>query len=421
MSRGGNAQATDKALPTVNLKDPKSILALTGPDGKPLLGSLAKLAAERMGEGAATQPEPQPRSEPEIPQAKTKVTGLGKKAVGPSVPMREVEEQTLTFGPDGGAVLEKAKAEPVVQQDPEEDFEFPHAYNTTLYRGVPNDDWQPLPLLSGCVPYGFDRLLHRSLKTRDLIKLNKAQAERRDALVIDIMGATITEDIRDLTIGDFTYLMYYQRINSFPKAPFIIEWTSRYGNQNQTEINKSNLKTTPLTMTRERLEEWREQGFDLPRVRDYELFLTTPLTDQEKFVFERAQYFKGDTPQQKIEHFLDRGAEMWPECKAFQQEALHGVVESVTVIDEKFNPVTWLEVLKKRIASLQVMAIQREVDGDTVGSAELVAMIDETTAEHDAIAAKLEKQEVVRAEPADLFLEIGAEEFLSVLQFATNP
>jgi hypothetical protein len=138
-------------------------------------------------------------------------------------------------------------------------------------------------------------------------------------------------------------------------------------------------------------------------------------------VFERAQYFKGDTPQQKIEHFLDRGAEMWPECKAFQQEALHGVVESVTVIDEKFNPVTWLEVLKKRIASLQVMAIQREVDGDTVGSAELVAMIDETTAEHDAIAAKLEKQEVVRAEPADLFLEIGAEEFLSVLQFATNP
>lgn len=106
--------------------------------------------------------------------------------------------------------------------------------------------------------------------------------------------------LRDLTLPDYRYFLYWHRRNSFLRTPLIVTWTSRlYGTQHKTEIQGSTLKIVKLKMTLKEFEGWRAKGLNIPRARDVEGFdaaMAAGVSDDEEFIMGSAQYIDPEWP-----------------------------------------------------------------------------------------------------------------------------
>lgn len=83
-------------------------------------------------------------------------------------------------------------------------------------------------LPSGCSLYGLaENGVHvRPFNNEDVLKIYDARAEESFRMLAEVLGATLSDiSVWDLTIGDFWFLMYWHRIHSYPKSPFIVDWT----------------------------------------------------------------------------------------------------------------------------------------------------------------------------------------------------
>jgi hypothetical protein len=87
-----------------------------------------------------------------------------------------------------------------------------------------NPEFTSIDLPSKFQFYSFKTLSVRTLKGSHQAKLNRAYTQNRLRYVVEAMGATLEPGVSafDLTPGDFYFLMYWQRVNSFTKSPQII-------------------------------------------------------------------------------------------------------------------------------------------------------------------------------------------------------
>lgn len=77
-------------------------------------------------------------------------------------------------------------------------------------------------LPSNFIFYPFKTLRMRPFVPRDQMALWRGRIKGDTGIVADAMSATIQMDARQLTVPDFWYLMYQQRLASFKRSPFVV-------------------------------------------------------------------------------------------------------------------------------------------------------------------------------------------------------
>ncbi len=209
---------------------------------------------------------------------------------------------------------------------------------------------QEIPSLG--VPYGIPHLWVRSLTVPMLAQVHAAQAtganpenqQKALTMLIDALKPTIRDfDIRDLTVPDWNSHLYWLRLNSYPRSPLTVPWTSKYGNDNITRITSSSFEFEELAMSREEYLAWQKKEISFPTVRDLEL-LTDPTLDAEtRWTITYAQYIyiegppTADLMRRKIQRLEELGVEQIALINEFAAKCSHGVIEQVKVRDEKFD------------------------------------------------------------------------------------
>lgn len=219
-------------------------------------------------------------------------------------------------------------------------------------------------LPSHFVFYDFKSLHIRKFKPSDASLIYRGMTEGKFSLIIDAIDNTINVDARKLTVGDFFYLMYWQRINSYPRKPLTIEWTSRYGNENKFTVNNTSITIKSLEISTDKLKTYFDMGLTVPLVRDMEFLQVEELTPDEKWLYERAQYVKGDSLREKITNLdaLSEDMSSLSDIADFRELIEHGVIERVMVRDQKFDPEKAIEVLNIQASELRNAVRNNELD-----------------------------------------------------------
>lgn len=215
---------------------------------------------------------------------------------------------------------------------------------------------------SNCVFYDFDDIQVRPFEVDDLAKLSRAQLESKTTILIDVIDGVVNQDVRDLTIGDFYYLLYLIRIWSYPKTPLNLTWTSKYGNRNQYEVTRSNIVVDECHMDRDVWYSWQERGFCVPTVRDLEVFQNENLAPEFQWKYQRAQYLQGTSVEDKVAKLTEfRTLGILEDIREFTALINHGVVETVEVRDAFFDPRAWLARLQEMLADTKDRSLEFEI------------------------------------------------------------
>lgn len=97
-------------------------------------------------------------------------------------------------------------------------------------------------LPSNYVPYSYTDLMIRPLTVHEMKLISKAGVTRDEEYLMRAVDLCISEDIMDLTQGDYYYVLMWLRINSSPKTPYAVTWKcpdSFYQNVVSGEIIKN--------------------------------------------------------------------------------------------------------------------------------------------------------------------------------------
>ena len=228
---------------------------------------------------------------------------------------------------------------------------------------------------SNCLFYDYNDFFIRPFIMQDFFKIYQGNTQKRDDIIVDTVDGTVSIDVWDLTAKDFRYLMYWQRLNSYTRNPYDLNWTSFYGNRNKITISKSTLKIKELQATREEYQQWLARGFKMPTMRDlneYDL-LEKDLDALDKFKWIRAKYLKGASVREK----LDRADQISPDeffidvaefVKLFED---YGVTEYAEATDAKFEGKAALATLDEYLRQNKTV-----VEIGNVNDAELPVLLD---------------------------------------------
>jgi hypothetical protein len=222
----------------------------------------------------------------------------------------------------------------------------------TYVKNLVGPTHQRVGLPSGFIPYEWKELQVRPFGVQDICNLDKAKEEDNFSILIDTIGGCMDQNVRELTIPDWRYLMYWLRLNSYPKSPYKITWTSKYSNPNELIVNSTNLKIITFNMPAEEYKTWTDQGFMLPTVRDMEIFRTEDLDRDTDWLYRHAQYIEGDTVEEKIQNLKDFGIDGISLANEFVSKIDYGVDETIEATDTKFDAQKWLDNLTTEIAEL---------------------------------------------------------------------
>jgi len=279
------------------------------------------------------------------------------------------------------------------------------------------DKYQSISLPSGFIFYDFDTIKVRKFEIRDLAKMNRVVQNESTKMFKEVIQNCVDRDINLLTAGDFKYICYWLRLNSYPKSPMTVKWLSKYGNENISQVRKSELQVYAPEITEKQLAKWREEGFEVPITKFSNIF-DTELESDDEFLYSNAQFFRGDTWEEKIhtmEDYLEKnGLEALNKVKEFDDLIDHGVKEELTVVDSKFDVDEYIKVLKTRIEKMK-KAVDITINTTSEEASLLALMLDNTEKELADLTKRVENEEVVQADPEQIFLEMDAVEFLSPL------
>jgi hypothetical protein len=254
-------------------------------------------------------------------------------------------------------------APPVTQLPPAVEQPITPTQSLQFYQSEdrPEEYDERIALPSNFIFYNFDSVSVRFLKVRDLVSINHATLKSDLTLLIDALNGTINQDIRDLTVQDFFYLIYWHRMYSYPSNPYTVPWTSQYGNKNVTELTKSDLEIITIKMTRdEYVEKYLSKNICAPTVRDWETKEASNLSEEDTWQYDLAQHMIGSTPQEKINLLNEQSADFVSLVRQFSKDSEHGVRESVVVNDAHFKPIEALAYLNDRLASVATVFAEME-------------------------------------------------------------
>ena len=289
-----------------------------------------------------------------------------------------------------------------------------------------NPKFTRLGLVSGFVFYPFKECLIRKISIQDHFNITYAMNTNNITNMIDAIGATLDQsiDIRDLTIPDFFHILYWHRFNSYSSVPMSITWTSKYGNKNIYKVTESSVKYNPPKITEEEYKVWTDAGFGIPTVRDLEVFRNEELTPDETELFERAQYFSGyhsefdassdkrPDIQDKIDHMVILNSDdvsILARMPEFVSATVFGINEKIEVVDAKFNPLEWMNILTTQAESRKANLLDLPLDG--IEYIEESQNIETLLNEVEEITAMLEKGDEVTPDVEIVSLNVGILDF----------
>lgn len=288
------------------------------------------------------------------------------------------------------------------------------------FQAKPVDDkYQSVSLPSGFIFYPFKSISVRKFEIRDLSKMHQAaQTESAKLFKQVIQNCVADVDVNDLVPGDFKYLCYWLRFNSYTKTPITINWRSKYGNDNVQLVYKTDVQPLAPDITEQQYQQWVAEGFQAPTVKFTDIFAQPNFPKEDEMLYSNAQYFAGDTWEQKIEtmeKFVnENGLEALQKVYQFDSLIECGVQEEVKVTDLKFDPKTYLGRLQDKLTNLKAALNQvDQVDSNT--TAVLRLTYETIEQEYQDLKTKIDNGEEVLAEPESIFLELDATEFLSPL------
>lgn len=259
--------------------------------------------------------------------------------------------------------------------------ELPISSHTNVSNKDGKGEWvrQDFPSLG--VPYGVNAFWVKPLDVLTLSRLHAAQTVGHDpnngqkafTMMLDALQPTIKDfDIRNLTIPDYYAHLYWLRLNSYPRSPFTIPWRSKYGNENNTRVTKSNFEFQELQMSRTEYLRYQADGITFPTVRDMETMFDSTLTEDKRWMMNHAQYIfipgepSADWMELKIQKFIDMGADAITMITEFADKCVHGVIEQVTVRDDKFTldgAISYIEdELKTFVSTLEAISGEDNTD-----------------------------------------------------------
>lgn len=178
--------------------------------------------------------------------------------------------------------------------------------------------------------------VNRSLSCDQVMQLygirsiNNEYNKKRE--LFNVIGRSIHGmDFLDLTLPDFQYLMYWLRLNTYKKSPFMVEWD--YTPEGETEKKTVNTRVFLDNFDLTVIDRHRTFAFSFMTVRTY---LDTLLLEKEEDVF-GAKYARhireGETIEDKLEILRRKPADFMLELRDFELEAAHGVSPTVLLTD----------------------------------------------------------------------------------------
>lgn len=217
-------------------------------------------------------------------------------------------------------------------------------------------------LPSNFFPYpNFKKLYIRPFNFGELKFVSKAAALKEVSHLIRAIDLVISENVNELSIGDFYYILMWLRIHSFPKTPLVVEWhcpeqvltnketcvivpndasfvepsdpenyEMRYCATHNTElIHMTSVEIYSLDETNFQA---LPEGFDFPRVKHLEDIQTAVKDPELQFIAGAAQWIEGDTFADKIKKLEDQpDLSMYNMAFALNEKIQHGVGESTTL------------------------------------------------------------------------------------------
>lgn len=284
---------------------------------------------------------------------------------------------------------------------------------SSLYKNVddvktsdPSSDgiWTRQDVPSLGVPYGIPHLWVRTLTVPMLAQVHAAQAMGKNpdmqkqalTMLIDALKPTIRDfDIRDLTVPDWTSHLYWLRLNSYPRSPLTIPWTSRYGNENVTRVTSSSFEFEELKMTREEYLGWQKKSITFPTLRDMELLTDPSLDEETRWTITYAQYIYIEGPptpdlmRRKIQKLDELGVEQIALINEFAEKCSHGVIEQVKVRDEKFDldsAIDYVQTEVNAITMIMESVLSSKEDENEQSLQPLIALTNQAKMRADELA-----------------------------------
>jgi len=291
---------------------------------------------------------------------------------------------------------------------------------------VIDERFQKVDPPSNMIPYAHldehgDGLWLRSFDISDLERIYDAIETKNHTAYLDSLDECVNLDIRDLTSPDCVFTQYWIRMASYPRSPYTMEWTSRYGNELREQIQQvrsthellaeaatTMLDVVYLDMSAEEYAEWRAKGISFPTVREAEYIInTTPAEDPTTgrrdyapgaFAMQNAQYLllPDDAPierrmEQKLELFRQRKeVQFLSDIQEFAARAEHGVIESIKLRDSAFEPKAASEFLRSSAEKLYRLAQGISDQNPGVEQSAGVLKLVETAVEYETEADQID-------------------------------
>lgn len=228
-------------------------------------------------------------------------------------------------------------------------------------------EWEDIGNLpSNFYPYPtFKQLYIRPFTTKHLRLLSKATVTRDIRNQIRAVDLVITQDVNELSVGDYYYILEWLKIYSTTKTPVIVDWhcpeqrlkhkeTGEYisnkpdvlkataatinpddyilepcGTHNTESLHMTNLEIIQLPE-----EGWTPlpEGFDFPRVANLPEVREALLDPELNMLVGPAQWVAGATLEEKL-RILDEqpNLDMFTEAQALNDTVVHGLKETSTL------------------------------------------------------------------------------------------
>ncbi len=239
----------------------------------------------------------------------------------------------------------------------------------------------------------------RPFSTEDIIdlsparKINPATETYDNTLMLDVFSRTVKNfDVRDMHLGDFRFLFYWIKLNSFTRTPLTVNFTSKYGNKNKLTIKKSDIKINTLDKADiEKIHEYMDRGFVYPTIREGEemdrFIRSKPKEEREKiqYAFSYVQFIKGASLEEKVNKFRKLSPDDMVDILQFSKLLdSYGVAETVKVKDQHFEPKAALKTLKDELKLIE------EIDINSINNAALLDVITTNKEELEKEIARIE-------------------------------
>ncbi len=281
----------------------------------------------------------------------------------------------------------------------------------------------PIALPSNYAVYEDINLITiRRLSGAEAVRITTASQMRNISLQVATIGATLDVPIGQLWVADWRAVMFWHRIYSYKRVPYIAHWRSRRGNDNSTPLDFNTIDMRPMKISRnEWNERFRSKRLRVPDMDDYCWFANTNLDIEDRSWFNRAQYFDFDpsidrsTAEGAHAAQLDRIAKI--KTDGIDIDLLQDVYDLVQLLaqhgpnwvfkarDAKYNAHEQCDELRQAIAELTPTKDEDPIDPDLVAAMrlELGALEREIEAAQGQPVLAPEEEVEVRFDPFTFF------------------